>query len=152
MDAFEQFCRRFTQAEIPHVVIIGKRYYYDPKGLLAVAKEKRWDAFSVGLYLGEIKKDFQPTSALIELLAQHVPERVVVGDKAAWLFLCGRDILMDGVLEPGVFDHNQLAFVADRKGNVLGYGKVVASYNGTMRNKTYLKHVLDKGEYLRRER
>jgi len=149
MDKFQQFCRQFTSKELEHVVKIGKRYFYDPKGLLDA---QHWEVFSVGLFLGEEKREFQPTSALIDLLAQHNQKRVVVGSKAAWLFLCARDILMDGVLEPGLFDHQELAIVADHEGNVLGYGKVVAPFNSKMRNKTYVKHILDKGEYLRREK
>jgi ribosome biogenesis protein Nip4 len=149
---FKEFCQQFTSDELPHVVKIGKRYFYDPQELLKMAEEKRWDAFGVGLYLGEERRDFQPTSALIDLLSQHSDKRVVVGSKAAWLFLCGRDILMDGVAEPGRFEHDELVFVADLQGNILGYGKIVSRFDGKMRNKTYVKHILDKGEYLRRER
>jgi ribosome biogenesis protein Nip4 len=149
---FAEFCKQFTSEDIPDVVKIGKRYFYDPLHLLKVTQEHKWDAFSVGLYLGEEKKEFQATSALIDLLAQKNEKRVIVGSKAAWLFLCGRDILMDGVFEAGEFAHNELAFVADHNGNVLGYGTVVAPYNTKMKNKTYVKHRLDKGEYLHRER
>lgn len=152
LKTFKEFCAQFTDEELPDVVKIGKRYFSDPLQLLRVAQEHKWDAFSVGLYLGEEKKVFQPTSALIDLLAARNGGRVVVGNKAAWLFLCGRDILMDGVYEAGNFHNNELVFVADTNERVLGYGRIVAPYNTKMRNKTYLKHVLDKGEYLRRER
>lgn len=147
---FQSFCRQFTDVELQDVVNIGKRYFFDPEHLLKRAGN--WEVFSVGLYLGEEKREFHPTSALIDLLAQHNERRVVVGSKAAWLFLCGRDILMDGVLETGDFDHHKLVFVADHEGNILGYGKIVSPYNSKMRNKIYVKNVLDKGEYLRRER
>lgn len=149
---FQEFCRQFTNDELPDVVKIGRRYFYDPKGLLKIATEKRWDIFSVGLYLGEERGDFKPTSALIDLLAARNENRVLVGSKAAWLYLCGRDILMDGVLEPGLYKQNDLVFVADHQGNVLGYGRIYTMYNNKWRNKIYVKHILDKGEYLRRER
>jgi ribosome biogenesis protein Nip4 len=151
MDAFTRFCREFTDEPIPHVKI-GRRYYYDPHGLLAYAQEARWDAFAVGLYLGEERKDFFPTSALIDLLAKHDTRRVAVGDKAAWLFLCGRDILMDGVYSAGNISPNTRVIVSDVREQVIGFGRVVAPYHPSMKNKTYLKHVLDRGEYLRRER
>ena len=132
------------------MVKIGKRYFYDPHELLK--EVVRWEVFSVGLYLGEEKQTFQPTSALIELLGRESDLRVVVGDKAAFLYLCGRDILMDGVAEPGIFAKDDLVFVCDLQGNVLGYGKIYAGFDMKMKNKIYVKHVLDKGEYLRRER
>lgn len=149
---FAEFCNMFTPHPLPDVVKIGKRYFYDPQGLLKLAEERKWEAFSVGMYLGEEKGDFRPTSALIDLLAARNDKRVVVGSKAAWLYLCGRDVLMEGVLEPGTYHSNELVFVADHNGNVLGYGKVFGTFNASWRNKIYVKHILDKGEYLRRER
>jgi ribosome biogenesis protein Nip4 len=165
---FNEFIRLFGVDELPDaealkrpgaekdpfssVVKIGKRYFYDPKGLLKLAQEKHWDAFSVGLYLGEEKGDFRPTSALIDLLAARSEKRVMVGSKAAWLYLCGRDILMDGALRPGDYVRDELVFVVDSEGEILGYGRIFANYDSKLRNKIYVKHQLDKGEYLRRER
>jgi ribosome biogenesis protein Nip4 len=152
---FQEFCKQFSDdekrdKELVHVVKIGRRYFYDPLGLLKKAQE--WEVFSVGLYLGEERREFQPTSALIDLLSARSEARVIVGSKAAYLFLCGRDILMDGVLDPGEFEHNELVFIADEHHETLGFGKIVSHYDRKMRNKTYVKHILDKGEYLRRER
>jgi ribosome biogenesis protein Nip4 len=149
---FSDFIIQFGVDELPDVVKIGRRYFYDPKGLLKLAEEKRWEAFSVGLYLGEEKGQFYPTSALVDLLAARSDKRVVVGSKAAWLFLCGRDILMEGVLEPGVHKKDELVFVADHNENIIGYGRIFTMHNASWRNKIYVKHILDKGEYLRRER
>lgn len=149
---FQTFCKQFTSDELPHIVKIGKRYFYDPHNLMQLAQEQKFDVFSVGLYLGEEKNDFRPTSALIELLSRYNDKRVVVGSKAAWLFLCNRDILMDGVLEAGTFSHNEIVFVADHNQNILGIGKIVSPFNASFRNKTYVKNILDKGEYLRREK
>jgi len=148
--AFQTFCRQFTDLELLDVVTIGRRYFYDPAHLLKNAQGV--EVFSVGLYLGEDRRVFQPTSALIDLLAARCNRRVVVNSKAAWLFLCNRDILMDSVLEPGVYSRDALVFVADEEGNILGYGKIYNPYNKSYANKIYVKHLLDKGEYLRRER
>jgi ribosome biogenesis protein Nip4 len=147
---FKEFCLQFGR-EVDSVKI-GKRHFSDPNNLLPMAQEHKWDVFSVGLYLGEERRDFIPTSALIDLLAKDNDNRITVGAKAAWLFVCNRDILMDGVLEAGVFKVNDLVFVQDHNGNVLGYGRIVAPYHASMRNKTYLKHIFDRGEYLRREK
>lgn len=150
MQTFDEFCRLFTPEPLPHVVRIGKRYFYDPHGLHA--KALGWDAFSVGIYLGEERGDFKPSSGLIELLAGRTEAKVLVGDKAAWLFLCGKDILMEGVLEPGQFEATYRVIVADKDGQALGYGKVASPYNPKRKHGAYVKHLLDKGEYLRRER
>lgn len=148
---FTLFCKQFTEDEVPFVQI-GRRYFYDPKGLKDVAVEHKWDAFSVGLYLGEERKGFTPSSALIDLLASRIKRRVVVGEKAAWMFLCGKDVLMEGVARAGEFVPGEIAIVADRDGNVLGYGDVCCAYLLKAPHKVYLKHRHDRGEYLRRER
>jgi ribosome biogenesis protein Nip4 len=145
-----EFARQFTEAPLTDVVNVGKRWFHDPLHLLA--QTQGWDVFSIGRFIGEERKGFQPTSAFVDLVAARDERRVIVEDKAAWLFLCGRDVLMASVREEGPFSPNQLAIVADREGNVLGYGKIVAPFSRKMRNKVYVKHVLDKGEYLRRER
>lgn len=140
-----EFCARFQAPEIPHVRI-GKRFFHDPLGL----RREGWDTFSVGLFLGEDRQRFRPTSALIELIAPHVVRRIVVNEKTAWLFLCGKDVLGEGILETDDYDKDELAIVADAEGNVLGYGKIV-SPRARNDNDLVVKNILDKGEYLRRE-
>lgn len=149
---FEEFCRLFTQEPLPHVIRIGKRYFYDPLDLHKLVAEKGWEPFSVGIYLGEDKGGFKPSSGLVELLAKRTEEKVLVGDKAAWLFLCGKDVLMEGVLEPGVFEATYRVIVADKDGNTLGFGKIASPFNAQRKHGAYVKRILDKGEYLRRER
>ncbi|HIH24823.1 TPA: hypothetical protein HA251_07360 [Candidatus Woesearchaeota archaeon] len=149
---FKEFCALFTDEELSSIVKIGRRYYHDPEKLIDYAKERRMDPFSVGLYLGEERHDFLPTSALIDLLAPHAQHRVAVGERAAWLYLCGRDILMDGVAQPGEHAEGTIVMVEDTHGNTIGVGRVTSRFELKMRNKVYIKHMLDKGEYLRRER
>jgi ribosome biogenesis protein Nip4 len=146
---FQAFCQSLGAQEPEHS-IIGKRYFFDPANLLKTAES--WDVFSVGIYLGEMRKEFSPTSALVEILGKNSKQRVIVARKAAWLFLCGRDILMSGAHYPEEFPVGTKVFVLDDDENVLGFGKIVAPHNSKMRNKVYIKHILDKGEYLRRER
>ncbi len=141
MRAFHEFCSQFS-AEVKHVVRISRRYFHDPRGLEALG----YDAFSLGLFLGEDRNGFRPTSALINLLAPGT-QSVTVTDEAAWMFICGKDVLMEGVVEacqPG------LAIVKDRDGNVLGYG-TASRFDGKRPHKVFLKNSLDIGEYLRRE-
>jgi ribosome biogenesis protein Nip4 len=149
---FEEFCQLFTEERLPHVVKIGRRYFADPDNLLAYTEEHKMDPFSVGLYLGEERATFQPTSALIDMLAKHTDRRVVVSAKAAWLFLCGRDVLMDGAIRPGEHPNGAYVIVTDSGERVLGFGRVLGRFDPRMHNKIYVKHLLDKGEYLRRER
>lgn len=145
---FAEFCAQFTNGELEHVVKIKKKYFYDPNELLHTVD----DPVSVGLFLGEDKKSFRPTPALLNLLAKHNTKRIVLDEKSAWLFLCGRDILMQGVVSSDEFKKDELAIVSDADGNILGYGKVLGKFNPKSPSQEYVKNLLDKGDYLRRER
>lgn len=148
----EQFCELFHTKVPKHTIQIGKRYFHDPESLHEISEEQDWDVFALGVYLGEEKGSFRPSPALIDLISHNVKKRVTVNEKAAWLFLCGRDILMDGIDDAGDFDKDDLVLVEDKDKNILGYGKVVAQYDPRMKNRQYIKTLLDRGEYLRREK
>lgn len=151
-DTFETFCARFGSPVPAHVVRIGKRIFHDPHNLHRFATEHRIETFSAGVFLGEEKGGFRPTIALVDMVAPHCKSVVTVSDKAAWLFLCGRDVLMDGVVSVEDCERDGVAIVKDIEENVLGFGTVMAEWNTRQKGRVLLKHTLDRGEYLRRER
>jgi ribosome biogenesis protein Nip4 len=71
----------------------------------------------------------------------------MVDDKAEWLFLCGRDVFGKSVVKANV--NSGIALVVNSKKEVLGYGKIT----GELKNKerVFVKNILDRGDYLRRE-
>jgi ribosome biogenesis protein Nip4 len=114
----------------------GKRSFLETDGL-----------FGVGIFLGEEKKYFEPSPALIELIAGKVTEhKAIVDEKAAWLFLCGRDIFDKGVKEKGTATNKGYLLVQNEEGENLGYGLHSHQKN------ILIKHLQDRGFYLRRER
>ena len=142
-----EFCARFAAPDVPHTVSIGKRRFYDPRGLKRLSDEKGWDAFSVGVLIGDGDR---PTPALLGLLKT---ERVVkVSDEAAWLVICGNDVLMEGVKDAGQFPVGTTVLIADLSGNVLGYGDVRAPFDAKKAHMAYVKTRMDLGDYLRREK
>ncbi len=145
---FEQFCLQFG-VEPPEYKKIGKRYFSDPNNLEDFAK--KLDAYSYGIFLGEDKNHFKPTPALIRILAEKAKKSVTVNDKASWMFVCKKDVLMEGV-EKHNCEKKDVVIVEDLKGNALGYGIVTNDYNPKAKNKQFVKNKLDLGDYLRRER
>ncbi len=148
---YDEYCSQFTTEKIPYVKI-GRRYFYDPLNLLTYAREHKMEPFSVGLYLGEEKNIFYPSSALVELIAERTAKKAFVSDKAAWLFLCNRDVLMTSVVDANDQELGTNTIVCDVRGNALGVATVFNNFNSKMKNQVFLKHRLDKGEYLRREK
>lgn len=90
-----------------------------------------------GIFLGDTK----PAPALVNFLGRE--HTVTVNDKASWLFLCGRDILNESIVEKGKATPRGFYVVVNEHGESIGVGR--ATPEG-------VKNVLDKGAYLRMER
>ncbi len=114
----------------------GKAYYlYDEK------LEGYNDVVASGVFLGSMKKHFVPSFPLLEMI--QTDKEAIVDKKAAWLFLCGRDMFKEGIKR---LNGKGLVLVKNELNEILGLGKVVNKGN------VVIKHVLDRGDFLRRER
>ena len=111
--------------------------------------------FSAGVYLGKAKEGkFFPSFYLLGMLAKKEAYRVILDKKAAWLFICGRDVLRKSIVRvqgPGRKETNTLVF--NEFGECLGFGRIVENLRDSfVGNKIVVKNVLDIGDFLRRER
>ncbi|MBW2964275.1 hypothetical protein KY363_02340 [Candidatus Woesearchaeota archaeon] len=105
-------------------------------------------AVSAGLFLGtEKSKKFTPSLALLDLLGKASHRWVAVDDKAEWLFLCGRDVFASSVLKANVT--SGVVLVANSRGEILGYGKITGTPG--KKDSVFVKNLLDRGDFLRRE-
>ncbi len=111
--------------------------------------------FSAGVYLGKAKEGkFFPSFYLLGMLAKKEAYRIILDRKAAWLFICGRDVLRKSIVRvqgPGKKDTNTLMF--NEFGECLGFGRIVENLrDSVVGNEIVVRNVLDIGDYLRRER
>lgn len=127
------------------VVKKGREFFYDPLGLSKDVTS--WK--SAGIFMGERKNKFFPSPALIERMSSY-GEKVVVDDKGSWLFLCGRDIFGNSILN-GKPQRGKPVFVFNRAGENLGYGVWLES-KLLKTDKPIISNKIDKGLYLRREK
>ena len=106
-----------------------------------------------GLYLGKIKGGiFLPSFPLLFMIAEQAKNRVVIDDKAAWLFICGRDIFKEGLVKVyGSKNRGAYTLVFNRRGECLGFGKIIKDLDKA-KSGVVIKNVLDVGDFLRRER
>lgn len=136
MQAFYDFVAEFTDEEVESQ-LIGQELYV-PSEVLDVDAELVYTSQR----LGRIdRKGFHPSITLLDLLNSLTERKIVVNDKTAWLFLCGRNVLKEGIVERGAEEGHVL--VTNERGEVLGYGKITGA---GVTNK------LDRGDFLRRER
>lgn len=135
----EQFTVQFTKERIEYVKQ-GNHFFFIPH------RVKEFTVFpnpiSRGLFLGEVKTErFYPSLPLLSWIAPRTMRKIVVTDKAAWLFLCGRDIQNESILRKTI--KTGLVLVQNKKDENIGYGFVTPQG---------IENLLDRGDYLRRER
>ncbi|MEM2466921.1 MAG: hypothetical protein QXZ47_06500 [Candidatus Bathyarchaeia archaeon] len=111
------------------------------------------DWLFAGTYLGKVENGrFSPSFPLLFMIADQAKNRVIVDNKAAWLFVCGRDIFKEGILETyGSKDRGAYTLVFNRYGECLGFG-VIEKNLDKAESGVVIKNILDVGDFLRRER
>ncbi len=136
MDALDVFTGEFTTRTVPHRTVKGSCYLDAP--LLAVDAPLLYTS----VLLGRLRMDsFKPSLPLLDLLGPLTERKAVVNDKAAWLFICGKNILKEGIVS---LSHKQgHVLVCNTRDEVLGYGKVTGAG---------ITNKLDRGDFLRRKR
>jgi ribosome biogenesis protein Nip4 len=126
------------------------RYYLLNNDLKRIARQ---DFFYAGLYLGKTKKGkFFPSFNLLAVLAETKANKVVVDEKSAWLFICGRDIFSEGIKAvQGSRRKGDFTLVLNVFGECLGFGRIVHDLS-SKDAEAVVRNVSDVGDFLRRER
>jgi ribosome biogenesis protein Nip4 len=133
------------------VVEKSGRFFLLNEGLLKVARK---DFYYAGTYLGKVKNGkFFPSFNLLATLAKGEANKILIEKKAAWLFICGRDIFREGILEVrGSLRKGGHTLVLNEFGECLGFGKIMSSLEETTgMTKVAVRNVSDIGDFLRRE-
>ncbi|MEM2109257.1 MAG: PUA domain-containing protein [Candidatus Odinarchaeota archaeon] len=113
-------------------------------------------SYSIGYPFIELQNN-NPTLnlAAIQVISQFTENRIKVTDKAIELFLYGRDIFKNSIIEfEKNLDKNEYAVITDTKRRPFGIGKLLYSYNELKKlpdNTVAIKNILDIGLYLRCE-
>jgi ribosome biogenesis protein Nip4 len=128
------------------------RYFLLNKDLKNIIRS---DFFYAGLYLGKMKKGkFFPSFNLLSMLAETKSNQIIVDEKAAWLFICGRDIFSEGTKTvQGSRRKGDFTLVLNVFGECLGFGRILYDLSSKdNKNNTVVQNVSDIGDFLRRER
>jgi len=154
MRPYEVFASRFgAKVAFNSQFILEKsqRYYLLNPRLKKVGQE---DFFYAGLYLGKVGKNggFFPSFNLLNLLVDVAANKVMVNRKAAWLFICGRDVFQTGIVKVmGSKRKGDATLVLNEFGECLGFGMIMDNLNSS-EGKVAVKNILDVGDFLRREK
>jgi len=155
-DVIESFARLFGVERFLYkgfVVKNGNRYFLLNQKLKNLTK-KCGGWLYAGTFLGEVERGgvFHPSVPLLFMIAEKAKNRIVIDDKAAWLFVCGRDIFKEGILKiEGSRKKGDYTLVFNKHGECLGYGMIVKNLD-RLEGGLAVKNLLDVGDFLRRER
>ncbi|MEM3580243.1 MAG: hypothetical protein QXH40_01190 [Candidatus Bathyarchaeia archaeon] len=129
----------------------GKFFLLSPKLKKLAGKGRDW--LFAGIYLGKVENGrFFPSFPLLFMIAGQAQNKVIVDDKAAWLFVCSRDIFKEGILEAyGSRGKGAYTLVFNRYGECLGFGRIKRDLDKA-ESGVVVKNILDIGDFLRRER
>ena len=152
MRPYEVFASRFGCRVAFHSEMVtekNQRYYLLNRRLKTILQS---DFYYAGLYLGKIKNGmFFPSFNLLSLLVSAAANKIVVDQKAAWLFICGRDVFRAGIVKVmGSKRKGDATLVINEFGECLGFGKILEDL-GASEGKIAVENVLDVGDFLRRE-
>jgi ribosome biogenesis protein Nip4 len=113
----------------------------------------RKNFYHAGVYLGKVKNGkFFPSFNLLTMLAKGEANKIVVDKKAAWLFICGRDVFRQGIMAVrGSRKKGDHTLVLNEFGECLGFGKIISSLDETTKTEVAVKNISDIGDFLRRE-
>jgi len=150
MNPCEVFASRFgSRMAMNSEMVIEKnqRYYLLNPRLKTILQR---DFYYAGLYLGKLRDGmFFPSFNFLNLLVSAAANKIVVDQKAAWLFICGRDVFRVGIVKiMGSKLKGDATLVLNEFGECLGFGKII---DLTGSQKIAVKNVLDVGDFLRRE-
>jgi ribosome biogenesis protein Nip4 len=118
----------------------------------ALRKVTRNDFYYAGLHLGKVKNGmFFPSFNFLNMLVPIAANKVVLNRKAAWLFICGRDVFRKGIVKfIGSQRKGDFTLVLNEFGECLGFAMVSVSVEESA-GQVVLRNVLDVGDFLRRE-
>lgn len=154
MKLINDFVNRFnTKIEIDKSLVVQKqnRFFLVNESL---RRQIRNDFFYAGAYLGKIKDGvFFPSFILLSLIAEGNANKIVVNQKTAWLFVCGRDVFKRGILKvSGSGKKGDYTLILNERNECLGFGKILHTINEKVEvDKVVIANISDIGDFLRRE-
>ena len=111
---------------------------------------------SFGIKIGEVGKRFRFTLEGAFFLAKRNKKKVYVNEKGEMLFLYGRDLFRESILDVSEdVMENDIVFVCNKRGDIIGIGKARFGRDRIFKvekGRVVVENLVDRGEYIRKER
>ncbi|MCS7121073.1 MAG: hypothetical protein NZ895_00495 [Archaeoglobaceae archaeon] len=146
----------FGSSENDLVLFLKDKELYAFSKDLAEFLEKRKLPCIAGIKVGEVgSRRLRLTLEGTYWLVKNEKKRVFVNEKGEMLFLYGRDIFAGSVEKCSEFDENEIVFVCNRFGDIIGLGKSrypSRKLSEIEKDKVFVENLVDRGEYIRRKK
>jgi len=111
------------------------------------------DFYYAGAYLGKTSNEkFFPSFIMLKLVGKKKANKIMVNDKTAWLFICGRDVFKKGITQIiGSKKKGDYTLIINQYSECLGFGKILYNLDEE-KGGVAIKNISDIGDFLRRER
>lgn len=145
-----EFASKFTEKILideEKTISLQNEFYILPEDLQKIFKRISMKPVYAGEYLGKsgVNK-FIPSLHLLNLLNKNTDKKALLNDKGEWLFICGRDVLKESVIQIGDVKKDELVLVVNKYDECIGAGVFKND------KKCFIKNYFDLGDFLRRER
>ncbi len=135
----------------------NKDVYALSKDLARFLELFKIDFVSAGIKIGEAgSRRFRFTVEGAYYLARRNKKRVYVNERGEMLFLYGRDIFRGSIVDvTGDVRENDVVFVCNRRGDILGIGRIRFDADRIWDlddDRIVVENLVDRGEYLRKQR
>ena len=133
----------------------------EKKEVYAVSKDLdsligKLNEVSFGIKIGEVGRRFSFTLEGAFFLVKKNKKKVYVNEKGEMLFLYGRDIFRESLIEVTKdVKENDIVFVCNKRGDILGIGKTRFDAERIFEveeGRVVVENLVDRGEYIRKER
>ena len=105
-----------------------------------------------GIYLGKIEDGiFVPSFSMLNMISAITANKVFIDKRTEWLFICGRDIFMEGIMRiEGSTEKGTYVLVLNSRNECLGFGRTMLNLEHAKKGLA-VENLLDIGDFLRRE-
>ncbi|WP_290596613.1 MULTISPECIES: PUA domain-containing protein [unclassified Archaeoglobus] len=135
----------------------------DRKELFALSKDlaeflKKLDPdiiYNAGIKVGEVGRRLRLSLEGSFWLVRKDKKKVWVNERGEMLFLYGRDIFSSSVIKAGDFGENEVVFVSNKHGDIIGIGKSrfpAEKIWDVDPDRVVIENLTDRGEYIRHVR
>ncbi|MDI6655689.1 MAG: hypothetical protein QME59_07405 [Candidatus Hydrothermarchaeota archaeon] len=125
------------------VALGGRKEVFVTNGdALDVLEKMKNEPYSVGLFIGEIKKKkFMLSLEGAALISKHAKNKIFVGSKTEQLVLYGRDVFCNSILKSSELSEGSKCLIVNESDELIAIGRV---------KKEIVENLIDRGWYLRK--